>query len=173
MCTQGCGRDFPGGPVVKNLPANSGDTGLSPGPGRFHMPWGSTLPSLYTPEPELCKKSCRELFPPQWEARAPQLESSPHSLQQEKACEQQQRPVQPKIHTILKIKKLKKIHVWCNLCTIRCTNLEDVFQWVSDQYYTTCVHHHNQIQNISIISITPKLPCAPIRSVPPAPHWEY
>ena len=31
-------RDFPGGPVVKNLPANAGDTGLSPGPGRSHMP---------------------------------------------------------------------------------------------------------------------------------------
>ena len=31
-------RDLPGGTVVKNLPANAGDTGLSPGPGRFHMP---------------------------------------------------------------------------------------------------------------------------------------
>ena len=31
-------RDFPGGAVVKNLPANAGDTGLSPGPGRSHMP---------------------------------------------------------------------------------------------------------------------------------------
>ena len=29
---------FPGGAVVKNLPANAGDTGLSPGPGRSHMP---------------------------------------------------------------------------------------------------------------------------------------
>ena len=28
----------PGGAVVKNPPANSGDTGLSPGPGRSHMP---------------------------------------------------------------------------------------------------------------------------------------
>ena len=25
--------DFPGGTVVKNLPANAGNTGLSPGPG--------------------------------------------------------------------------------------------------------------------------------------------
>ena len=25
--------DFPGSPVVKNLPANAGDTGLVPGPG--------------------------------------------------------------------------------------------------------------------------------------------
>ena len=31
-------EDFPGGAVVKNLPANAGDTGLSPGPGRSHMP---------------------------------------------------------------------------------------------------------------------------------------
>ena len=31
-------RDFPGGAVVKNLPANAGDMGSSPGPGRSHMP---------------------------------------------------------------------------------------------------------------------------------------
>ena len=30
--------DFSGGAVVKNLPANAGDTGSSPGPGRSHMP---------------------------------------------------------------------------------------------------------------------------------------
>ena len=30
--------DFPGGSVVKNLPANAGDTGSSPAPGRSHMP---------------------------------------------------------------------------------------------------------------------------------------
>ena len=29
---------FPGGEVVKNPPANTGDTGSSPGPGRSHMP---------------------------------------------------------------------------------------------------------------------------------------
>ena len=29
--------DFPGGPVVKNLPANAGDMGLMPGMGRFHI----------------------------------------------------------------------------------------------------------------------------------------
>ena len=32
------GRGFPGGAVVENLPANAGDTGLSPGLGRSHMP---------------------------------------------------------------------------------------------------------------------------------------
>ena len=30
-------RDFPGGAVVKNLPANSGNMGLSPGQRRSHM----------------------------------------------------------------------------------------------------------------------------------------
>ena len=29
--------DFPGGPVVGNLPANAGDTGSIPDPGRFNM----------------------------------------------------------------------------------------------------------------------------------------
>ena len=33
-------QDFPGGTVVKNLPA-TGDMGLVPGSGRFCMPWGS------------------------------------------------------------------------------------------------------------------------------------
>ena len=31
---------FPGGSVVKNTPANAGDTGLIPGPGESHRPWG-------------------------------------------------------------------------------------------------------------------------------------
>ena len=34
-------RDFTGGAVVKNPPANAGDTGSSPGPGRSHMPWSN------------------------------------------------------------------------------------------------------------------------------------
>ena len=33
--------DLSGGPVVKNLPANEGDTGWIPGPGRSHMLRGS------------------------------------------------------------------------------------------------------------------------------------
>ena len=31
-------KDFPGGAVVKNPPANAGDTSSIPGPGRSHMP---------------------------------------------------------------------------------------------------------------------------------------
>ena len=33
--------DFPGGAMAKNLPANAGDMGSSPGPGRSHMPQGN------------------------------------------------------------------------------------------------------------------------------------
>ena len=33
--------DFPGGAVVKNLPANAGDMGSSPGPGRSHILWSN------------------------------------------------------------------------------------------------------------------------------------
>ena len=33
--------DFLAGPVVKNPPANEGDTVLTPGPGRFHRLWGN------------------------------------------------------------------------------------------------------------------------------------
>ena len=42
---------FPGGAVVKNLPANAGDTGSSPGPGRSHMPRSSSVhaPQLLSP----------------------------------------------------------------------------------------------------------------------------
>ena len=32
---------FPGGSVAKNPPANAGDTGSNPDPGRSHMPWNS------------------------------------------------------------------------------------------------------------------------------------
>ena len=31
-------QDFPGGPVVKNLPAMVGDTVSIPDPARFHVP---------------------------------------------------------------------------------------------------------------------------------------
>ena len=34
-------RDFPGGTVVRDPPANAGDLGSSPGLGRSHMPQSS------------------------------------------------------------------------------------------------------------------------------------
>ena len=47
--------DFPRGPVVKNPPANAGDMGSIPGPGRFHMMW-----SNYAHEPLLLEPVCPE-----------------------------------------------------------------------------------------------------------------
>ena len=38
---KGTDRGFPGGSVVGSLPANAGDMGSSPGPGRSHMPWSN------------------------------------------------------------------------------------------------------------------------------------
>ena len=44
-------RDFPGGAVVKNLTANTGDTGSSPGPGRFPHAAEQLSPCTTTIEP--------------------------------------------------------------------------------------------------------------------------
>ena len=38
---------FPGGPLVKNLPAEAGDTGSIPGPGKPHMKQDSYGPVLH------------------------------------------------------------------------------------------------------------------------------
>ena len=37
---------FPGGSVVKNLPASAGDTGSFPDPGRSHMPQSNYVPQI-------------------------------------------------------------------------------------------------------------------------------
>ena len=37
-CSKILSGGFPGGAVVESLPANAGDTGSSPGPGRSHVP---------------------------------------------------------------------------------------------------------------------------------------
>ena len=83
--------------MVKNPPASAGDTGSSPGPGRFHM-----LQSNKGREPQLLSLRSRALEPqllslcaatteacvprapalqqekpPQWEARAPQGSVAP------------------------------------------------------------------------------------------------
>ena len=54
--------DFPDGPAVKNPPANAGDMGSIPGPGRSHVPRSNQAPDpqLLSPisrahEPQLLK----------------------------------------------------------------------------------------------------------------------
>ena len=51
-------EDFPGGRVVKNLPANTGDVGSIPGPGRFHMLWSNQVCA-----PHLLSQGYRALRP--------------------------------------------------------------------------------------------------------------
>ena len=90
-------RDFPGGAVVKNPPANAGDTGSSPAPGRSHMPRSNKgyVPQLLSlrsraHEPQLLSPHVttteahaprahapQQEKPPRWEARAPQRRVAP------------------------------------------------------------------------------------------------
>ena len=53
ICRKKVLENFPGGPIVKNLPSNAGDTGSIPGPGRFHMLQGN-----YVGAPRLLKTEC-------------------------------------------------------------------------------------------------------------------
>ena len=83
---------FPGGTVVKNPPANAGDMGSCPGPGRSHMPR-----SGYAREPQLLSLRVWSLCSATGEAatvRGPRtaMKSGPHSPQLEKALAQQWRP---------------------------------------------------------------------------------
>ena len=101
---------FPGGAVVKNPPANAGDTGSSPGLGRSHVPG-----SNYAHVPRLLRsRACKPQLlspcattteahaptarvpqqekPSQWEARALQRRVAPARRNQRKAHAEQQRP---------------------------------------------------------------------------------
>ena len=99
-------RGFPGGSVVKNPPANVGDTGSIPDLGRWHMPrsnkahapqwlslcsgpgssnyWTHVLQPLqpHAPKPVLCNEK-----PLQWEAHILQLKEAPFPATKEKALE--------------------------------------------------------------------------------------
>ena len=74
-------RDFPDGPEVKN--ANAGDTGLIPGLGRFHMPWGNQAHVL-----QLLKLTCSRALEPQ--------PLSPHAATTEAVCPRVHAPQQEK-----------------------------------------------------------------------------
>ena len=89
-------RDFPGGTVNKNLPANAGDMCLISAPRRFHLSRGNQagapqLLSLHSPAPApqgLCS-TAREAAPMRslWTT----MKSSPCLLQLEKARAEQRR----------------------------------------------------------------------------------
>ena len=85
-------RGFPGGAVVESLPANAGDTGSSPGLGRFHMPRSS-----WAREPQLLSLRVWSLCSAARETaivRGPRtaMKSGPRSPQLEKALAQKRRP---------------------------------------------------------------------------------
>ena len=78
--------------MVKNLPANAGDTGSSPGLGRSHMPR-----SNWAHEPQLLSLRVWSLCSTTREAatvRGPRtmMKSGPRSPQLEKALAQKRRP---------------------------------------------------------------------------------
>ena len=94
-------EDFPGSPVVKNLPANAGNKGSITGLGRSHLSQGSLTcgPQLLSPcsrtqEPQLLKSesqssSTREATTTR--SLCTQLENNPCSPQLEKVHVQQRR----------------------------------------------------------------------------------
>ena len=79
-------RDFPGGPVVKNPPANAGDTGSIPGPGRFHMPLSNWARAPHVLS--LCSRAweSQQGRPLQWEDHAPQRRVALARYNQRKAA---------------------------------------------------------------------------------------
>ena len=114
-------RGSPCGSMVKNPLVNAGDTSLSPGPGRSHMPrsnqthapqqlsmssrgWEPQLLSPHACVPPLLKSVrarahvLQQEKPLQWGARAWQLESSPCSLHLENSPHSNKDPAQPQIN---------------------------------------------------------------------------
>ena len=82
---------FPGGAVVENPPANAGDTGSSPGPGRSHVPR-----SGWAREPQLLSLRVWSLCSATREAAIVRglrtaMKSGPRSPQLEKALAQKRR----------------------------------------------------------------------------------
>ena len=102
------GPGLPGGPMIKNPPANAEDTDSTPGLGRSHMT-GGTKPeghNCWAHGPRAC--ALQQEKSPQWEAWALQLERSPCSAQLEKAHREQWRLSTAKT-------KLKKKKEWTRL----------------------------------------------------------
>ena len=89
--------DFPGGLVVKNPPASTGDTGLIPGPGRSHLLWDD---QAHAPQlPSQCAQSLcstRETIT----ARRSHTtrRSSPHRHNWRKPEHSKEDPPQPKVN---------------------------------------------------------------------------
>ena len=106
--------------MVKNLPANAGDTGLIPGPGRSHMPWSSSahvsqLLRLRSGarEPRLLMPTCPRAVLHKRDATArrspgPPMVSSPCPPRLDRSLHSSEDPAQPKPNTSIKNVRFKK-----------------------------------------------------------------
>ena len=113
-------RDSPSGSVIKNPPANAGDTDLISTPRRSHMLWSNQAPA-----PQLLSLCSRAHVPQLLKPvhlkpvlctamRSPHTATkrSPHSLQLEKACASQQRPSTTKNKGLSLKTQVKKINLF-------------------------------------------------------------
>ena len=127
-------QGFPGGAVVENLPANAGDTGSSPGPGRSHMPrsnWARERQLLSLRVWSLCSAT-REAA----RVRGPRtaMKSGPRWPQLEEALAQKRRPNTAK-NKLIKFKKIQLIELSFTLYLFLCLQL-------SVKTSSTLVHPH-------------------------------
>ena len=122
--------------MVENLPANAGDTGLSPGLGRSHMPRSS-----WAREPQLLSLRVWSLCSATREAaivRGPRtaMKSGPRSPQLEKALAQKRRP------NTAKNKKNKKKRLKIVLLSFSSLIRRPVgFVCISDTFYMVSIHY--------------------------------
>ena len=87
--------DFSGGTVVKNPPANAGDTGSSPGPGRSHMPQSNEprVPQLLSLHSRACKPQLLSPCATTTEAHAPRARVPQQEKPQQRETHAPQRRV--------------------------------------------------------------------------------
>ena len=80
-------EDFPGGPVVKNPPANAGNMGSIPGWGRFRVPRSNQACEPQLPKPMYPRAHpLHQEKPPQGEAYVPQTRAAPLAPTGESPC---------------------------------------------------------------------------------------
>ena len=108
-----CG--LPSGSVVKNSPANDGDVGSIPDPGRSHMPRGCGLPLLGPCSATREASTIRNTYVA--------TRSRAHSPQPDTACVQQEDPAQPEINKQSVFKKKSIPSAACLLLLYRKTRL--------------------------------------------------
>ena len=119
---------FPGGPVVKNPHANAGDRCWS-----LVREYSTCLRAT---KPKNCNyRSSRAHVPQQekllqWEARAPQLERRPCSLQLEKALLQQQRPRAAKSSINQSFNNTSEIKLWFSFAFTRIMGFKKKYIWI-------------------------------------------